>query len=33
MIASRYGAEPEITYYETPVVVDNLGHANADAAK
>ncbi|MFN3744859.1 MAG: monooxygenase [Hyphomicrobiaceae bacterium] len=23
MIADRYGAEPEITYYETPVVVDN----------
>ena len=23
MIADRYGAEPEITYYDTPVVVDN----------
>jgi len=23
MIAERYGAPPEITYYETPVIVDN----------
>jgi len=23
MIADRYGAEPDIAYYETPVVVDN----------
>jgi hypothetical protein len=23
MIAERYGAEPEITYFETPVIVDN----------
>ena len=23
MIAQRYGAEPEITYYESPVIVDN----------
>jgi hypothetical protein len=23
MIADRYGQEPEITYYETPVIVDN----------
>jgi hypothetical protein len=33
MIASRYGAEPEIAYYETPVIVDNSGNANADAAE
>jgi hypothetical protein len=24
MIADRYGSAPEITYFETPVVVDNL---------
>ena len=23
MIAQRYGAEPEITYFESPVIVDN----------
>jgi hypothetical protein len=23
MIFERYGAEPEISYYDTPVVVDN----------
>ena len=23
MIADRYGAEPKVTYFETPVVVDN----------
>jgi hypothetical protein len=23
MIAERYGAPPEITYYDTPVIVDN----------
>ena len=23
MIADRYGAEPEIAYYDTPVIVDN----------
>ena len=23
MIADRYGAEPEITYFESPVIVDN----------
>lgn len=23
MIAERYGAAPEITYYDTPVIVDN----------
>jgi hypothetical protein len=23
MIADRYGAQPEITYYDTPVIVDN----------
>lgn len=23
MIADRYGAEPEISFYETPVIVDN----------
>jgi hypothetical protein len=25
MIAERYGAEPEITYFESPVIVDNAG--------
>ena len=25
MIAERYGAPPEILYYETPVIVDNAG--------
>lgn len=24
MIAQRYGAEPSVTYFETPVVVDNV---------
>ncbi len=23
MIAERFGSSPEITYYETPVIVDN----------
>ncbi|MBT6095723.1 MAG: monooxygenase, partial [Rhodospirillaceae bacterium] len=23
MIKDRYGAEPEITYFESPVIVDN----------
>ena len=26
-IAERYGAPPEITYFETPVIVDNSGEA------
>lgn len=25
MIADRYGAPPEIVYFETPVIVDNAG--------
>jgi len=34
MIAERYGAEPEISYFETPVVVDNtLGKTILDAAE
>jgi hypothetical protein len=34
MIADRYSAEPEITYYDTPVVVDNaLGKISVDAAE
>jgi len=33
-LAARYGAEPEITYFETPVVVDNaIGTISADAAE
>jgi hypothetical protein len=33
MIAERFGNAPEITYYETPVIVDNSGHsASAEAA-
>jgi hypothetical protein len=32
-IAERYGTPPEITYYETPVIVDNArGKASAEAA-
>jgi len=32
-IAERYGNRPEITYYETPVIVDNArSKASADAA-
>jgi hypothetical protein len=30
-IAQRYGAQPEILFYETPVIVENAD-ANADAA-
>ena len=34
MIADRYGAAPEISYFETPVVVDNtLGKTILDAAE
>jgi hypothetical protein len=34
MIADRYGASPEISYFETPVVVDNaLGTTILDAAE
>ena len=34
MIADRYGAPPEISFYETPVIVDNsLPKATLDAAE
>jgi hypothetical protein len=34
MIAGRYGAPPEISFFETPVVVDNtLGKTRLDAAE
>jgi hypothetical protein len=34
MIAARYGAEPEISFFETPVVVDNtIGRTVLDAAE
>jgi hypothetical protein len=34
MITERYGAPPEISYFETPVVVDNtLGKTTLDAAE
>jgi hypothetical protein len=34
MIADRYGAPPEISFFETPVVVDNtLGKTTLDAAE
>lgn len=33
MIAERYGAAPEISYFETPVVVDNAGGRTAEAAE
>jgi hypothetical protein len=34
MIAERYGAAPEISYFETPVVVDNAtGKTILDAAE
>src|SRR5213075_455459 len=34
MIAERYGAQPEISYFQTPVVVDNtLGKTILDAAE
>jgi len=32
MITERYGAAPEITYYETPVIVDNASHRASAAA-
>ena len=32
MIADRYGALPEITYYETPVIVDNTARPASTAA-
>ena len=32
MIADRYGAAPEITYYETPVIVDNAARPASAAA-
>jgi hypothetical protein len=32
MIRDRYGAEPVITYFDTPVVVDNAtGEISSDA--
>src|ERR1700688_4679488 len=34
MITERYGARPEISYFETPVIVDNaLGTTILDAAE
>jgi len=34
MIADRYGAAPEINYFETPVIVDNaIGKTTLDAAE
>ena len=34
MVTERYGAAPEMSYYETPVVVDNtLGKTILDAAE
>jgi hypothetical protein len=34
MIADRYGAEPDIAYFETPVVVDNaIDKIQVDAAE
>ena len=32
MIAERYGAEPSVTYFETPVIVDNAADSAATAA-
>jgi hypothetical protein len=32
MITERYGAAPEITYYETPVIVDNAQRQASAAA-
>jgi hypothetical protein len=33
-IAEKYGAEPKITFFESPVIVDNAGAgAKADAAE
>ncbi|HET9902695.1 MAG TPA: monooxygenase [Xanthobacteraceae bacterium] len=31
-IADRYGSEPEITYFESPVIVDNAGGEERVAA-
>ncbi len=31
-IAQRYGAQPEILFYETPVIVDNADESAATAA-
>jgi hypothetical protein len=31
-IAQRYGAQPEILFYETPVIVDNVNEKTASAA-
>src|SRR5438045_19492 len=33
MIADRYGAEPEITFFSTPVIVDNETHEVQVAAE
>ena len=33
MIANRYGAEPEITFFESPVIVDNETQAVQVAAE
>lgn len=34
MIAERYGAEPQVTYFESPVIVDNAaGHASQNAGR
>lgn len=33
MIADRYGAPPEISYFESPVIVDNAGAGKAQAAE
>lgn len=33
MITERYGAAPEITYFESPVIVDNTTGVIADAAE
>ena len=33
MIAQRYGAEPEITFYESPVIVDNEAQSVQVAAE
>lgn len=32
MIADRYGTPPQITYFETPVIVDNAGAEAAERA-
>ena len=32
MIAERYGTAPEVTYYETPVIVDNVTRPASAAA-